>query len=148
MRKNNKGLTLPETLIAAVILVMAFVGILGAFVRCLELMEMARNTSNATLSAKSKMEQILNTPVFADLDDYNAISFTPAGFNGKGISYVTDVNVRFKTIVVAVCWRQKNGRVIGEDKNLNGTLDAGEDLDGDGKIGSIVQLTSNVFNEP
>jgi hypothetical protein len=49
----------------------------------------------------------------------------------------------FKIRIVA-CWRNQNGRVIGEDKNLNGTLDAGEDLDGNGLIDSPAVIESYV----
>jgi len=37
-----------------------------------------------------------------------------------------------------------NGRIIGEDKNLNGILDAGEDLNGNGELDSPVFLKSFV----
>jgi len=46
---------------------------------------------------------------------------------------------------VSVCWRQKN-RVIGEDKNLNGALDAGEDANGNKIIDSPVELTTLIVN--
>lgn len=40
---------------------------------------------------------------------------------------------------VVICWKDKGG-IIGEDKNLNGALDAGEDINGNGEIDSPCQL--------
>jgi hypothetical protein len=40
-----------------------------------------------------------------------------------------------------VCYREKPNRVIGEDINLNGILDGGEDLNGDGRLSSLCEIT-------
>jgi len=41
-------------------------------------------------------------------------------------------------VKAVICWRDKN-RVFGEDQNLNGVLDAGEDINKNGEIDSPCQ---------
>jgi hypothetical protein len=48
-------------------------------------------------------------------------------------------------LTVSVCWKQK-GRVIGEDKDLDGVLDSGEDANGNGMIDSSVELKTRWTN--
>ena len=43
---------------------------------------------------------------------------------------------------ITASFKLPNGRIIGEDKNLNGILDAGEDLNGNGELDSPVFLKS------
>ena len=64
---------------------------------------------------------------------------------GKGISYVNTVNSKIRQVTVSFCWKQRNGRVIGEDTNLNGQEDTGEG-DGDGLIESPVQIVTNIYD--
>ena len=47
---------------------------------------------------------------------------------------------------VAACWRS-SGRVIGEDKNLNGRLDAGEDANGSGWMDSPVMISTLIARD-
>jgi len=63
-----------------------------------------------------------------------------------GVVYVDDTNPELLEVTVSVCWQQVL-RVIGEDKNLNGVLDAGEDTNGNGKIDSSVQLVTRIVNK-
>ncbi|MBI4356019.1 MAG: hypothetical protein HY597_06205 [Candidatus Omnitrophica bacterium] len=51
------------------------------------------------------------------------------------------LNPALYNVVISICWLERGGRVArGEDKNLNGVLDPGEDLDNDGQIDAPVQL--------
>ena len=43
-------------------------------------------------------------------------------------------------IVITISWRTRDGRIFGEDTNLNGALDAGEDKNSNGRYDSPVQL--------
>jgi hypothetical protein len=65
--------------------------------------------------------------------------------SSMGVVYINDTNPELLQATVSVCWRQKN-RVIGEDKNLNGALDAGEDANGNKIIDSPVELTTLIVN--
>ena len=56
-----------------------------------------------------------------------------------------DTDPEFLLVTISVCWRQ-GSRIIGEDLNLNGALDAGEDTNGNGIIDSTVELVTQVAN--
>ena len=52
---------------------------------------------------------------------------------------------RLLEVVITVCWRQRDGRVFGEDGStdwtlLNGNIDPGEDLNNNGQVDSPAQL--------
>ena len=54
------------------------------------------------------------------------------GMGGYGVDYLSDVWYssgynRLLDVRIALCWRQRDGRIFGEDTNLNGVLDPGED---------------------
>jgi len=144
-KKRSQGFSLVELLLAAGILVLSLSGILVSYLACLELTEMSKNSSMALHEVKSKLEEIQNTTFDQIKATYDNTTFTLAGFNGMGVSYVDDSNLDLLLIDVAFCWRQPNGRVIGEDKNLNGQLDVGEDQNGNGQIDSLAQVASQIF---
>ncbi len=54
---------------------------------------------------------------------------------------------RLLKIKVTCCWKEKGGRIIGEDKNLNGQLDIGEDINGNGELDSPVKLVTYIANK-
>ena len=136
-----------EMMVAAVIMILAFVGILATFIRCLELNELSRNTGIATTAAKARMELIKDT-AFTDLaTTYDKVPFFKTGFTGAGVSYVDTTDPNLYKITVSFCFREKNGRVIGEDTNLNGVLNAGEDTNGNGMIDSPVELATYIYHE-
>jgi len=64
-----------------------------------------------------------------------------------GVVYVDDTaNSELLDVTVSVCWRQGN-KVIGEDTNLNGVLDVGEDtIIANNIIDSTVELVTQVAN--
>jgi len=47
---------------------------------------------------------------------------------------------RLLEVLITASWRHHDGRTFGEDRNLNGVLDAGEDVNGDGNLSSPAQL--------
>ena len=143
---SNKAFTLIELMVAAAILLVTLVGILLSYVRSLELAELSKNSSIAVNAVRSRMEQIRNTQFSQILATYNNVTFTAAGFNGLGISYVTAVNADLLQVTISFSWRQSNRRVIGEDKDLDGVLDAGEDKNGNGILDSPVEIVSDIYN--
>jgi len=71
------------------------------------------------------------------------------GYNG---SYLNDVWYssgyrRLFKIKITCSWQERGGRVIGEDKNLNGQLDTGEDTNGNGELDSPLQIVSYIANK-
>lgn len=144
---KRNGFTLVELMVAAVIMIIAFVGILVAYIRCLEISEMSKNSSTALTASKSHMEQIKNT-TFADiLATYHNVAFTAPNLNGMGVSYVDASNPDLLQVTVTFCWRQKSGLRVGEDTDLDGVIDAGEDVNANGMLDSPVQLVTYIYDE-
>ena len=146
--RNRQGVTLPELLVAVFILAIAFVGTLLTYVKCIELNELSRNATIALAAAKNKMIEIQNIPsnqFDQIIGNYNGVSFTTPNFDGRGVTYVSSTNTDLLKVTVSLCWRQKNGRMLGEDQNLSGTINAGEDLNGNGILDSPIELVTSIY---
>lgn len=135
-----------ELVVAAGILGIVVGGILVSYMRCMELNEASRNKSLAVKAVRDQMEVIRMTSFANLVSTYNGVSFNVAGFSGKGISYVTAIDAKNLEITVSVSWKQNNGRVYGEDKDLDGVLDAGEDKNSDGRLNSPVDIVTRIFD--
>ncbi len=143
---NNNGFSLSELMIATLIFAFTFAGTIIVFFRCIELSELARNSSAAINASKSLLASVENTP-FANISaTYNNTTFTAAGVNGTGITYVTSLDADLLRVTLVFCWREKNGRVMGEDTNINGALNAGEDANGNGVLDSPVEMTTYIYD--
>ncbi|HSV43529.1 MAG TPA: type II secretion system protein [Candidatus Bathyarchaeia archaeon] len=142
---NNRGATLVEVLVTAAILAVAVTGILMSYLQCMELTEVAKNMSRAVQAAQTRMEQIRSTPYTTIKATYDNIGFSVSGLNGYGASFVNDTAGDLLEIRVVVCWKQKNGRVYGEDANLNGLLNVGEDENSNGVLDSPVMLVARLY---
>ena len=75
---------------------------------------------------------------------YDSKMWVMGGWNtATGISndvwYSAGYN-RVLEVFTTAAWRHYDGRSFGEDRNLNGTLDAGEDLNNNSRLDSPVQL--------
>ena len=143
----QSGFTLPELMVAAMVTIIAFLGILYTYVRYLELDELSRNTSIALQASQNKIEAIKNTAYDQIVATYNNQTFTSSGINGKGAIAIDDTNPKLMLITVTFCWKQSNNRLMGEDTNLNGVLNVGEDKNGNGSMDSPVQLIAYIYNE-
>ena len=144
-RTMNRGFTLAELMVAAAIFLFVLGGILFSYITCLELAEIAKNSSLATHAAKSKLEEIKNTAFNQIYANYHNVSFTAAGLNGRGVRYVDNSDPDLLHVIIEFCWRQPNGRIIGEDQDLDGLLDGGEDDNGNGRLDSIVILDTYIY---
>lgn len=145
---QKRGFTLAELMIAVVVFMITFVGILLGYLRCMELSEMAKNSSLAVAAVKSRMEDIKNTDFSNIMNNYNKITFTANGINGRGVSYVEidNANPKLLKVTVTFCWKQRSGLLIGEDADLDGQLDAGEDKNANNILDSITQAVSYVYD--
>ncbi len=144
--RSQMGLTLPELLLASVIMILAFAGILISYLRCLELSEISRNSSIAIQAVESRMERIRNTAFAQIKPTYHNVIFSVPAINGMGVSYVDDSNPQLLKVTVTYCWRQSNGRIVGEDTNLNGVLNNGEDRNGNGILDSLAQAVTYIYS--
>ncbi|MFA5092379.1 MAG: prepilin-type N-terminal cleavage/methylation domain-containing protein [Candidatus Omnitrophota bacterium] len=144
--RSNKGFTLPEMLLAALIASFALCGVLLTYISCMNMVKTSKNVSIATSAAQGLIEEIRTTPFPQIVDDYNRLGFVVNGINNsRGIVYVDDTNPELLLVTVSVCWKQ-GIKTVGEDTNLNGLLDAGEDLNANNMIDSSVELVTQVAN--
>jgi type II secretory pathway pseudopilin PulG len=136
------GFTLAELAIAAAIFAIAATGILSVFISSSALSESAGNITSMINLAREEIEDTIKGMPFDDLNDYSKVP--PAVPNDTSLAcYVSDhptIN-NLKQVTVVVCYREKPNRVIGEDINLNGILNGGEDLSGDGRLSSLCEIT-------
>ena len=144
--RAKKGFVLPEVLLATIIAAFAVCGLLLMYIAAMDSIKTSKNASIATSAAQGLIEEIRNTPFPDIVTDYNQLIFSVNNIPfSSGIVYIDDANPEFLLVTVSVCWRQGN-RIIGEDSNLNGALDAGEDKNGNGIIDSTVELVTQVAN--
>jgi Tfp pilus assembly protein PilV len=126
-------------MIAVSILIVALAGLLGVFAHMLLLNEDSRKLTIAVAACQDKLEEMRNANFSTLYANYNGTSFDPAGFTmgqAKGAALINNSNPGLLQVFVSVSWRSRSNRVIGEDRNLNGALDAGEDLDANGRLDS------------
>ena len=129
----QQGFSLVELLVVVGILVTVIVILLRVFIYNSVLAELSGNIAYAMSEAQAKLEEIRNSDYSLITTNY-ASGGTPGNtFNlsqgqGKGVIYIDSSNTSLLEISVVVCWKNKDGRVIGEDTDLDGVLDAGEDL--------------------
>jgi Tfp pilus assembly protein PilE len=154
--KNSSGFTLIEVLITTLFLTVALLSTLGLFAYTLSSADSNRNNTSAQYEVEGKIEEIC-------ANDYATIktTYTTAGalkvtsFNlinnltGKGIIYAQELPGAangLMRIKVVVCYRQ-GARVIGEDTNLNGLIDSGEDANGNNELDSPCEIERVVVNK-
>ncbi len=144
--RRGKGFTIVELLISSVVFMVTVIGILYSYLKCLELSEIGRNSSIAVQASKNKMEDIKNSTFSTLYATYNNTTFTATGLpNGIGVVYVNNTNPSLVQVKIVFCWKQPNGRLIGEDTNLNGVLNTGEDTNANGQLDSYVQMVTNLY---
>lgn len=141
------GFTLVEVMIAIGITMFALVGLFETFVYSQALSELSRNKTIAISEVQGQIETI-HQQDFDDVRNRNVAAvdpdetFHPNQLTGRGTIYIDEIHNDLLEIKVLVCWRDKFGRIIGEDVNLNGVLDGGEDQDGNGELDSPVSMTT------
>ncbi len=156
--KKTLGFTLVEVLITTVVLVVAILGILYTIVHCFTLQETSKNLNLAMSAARAKVEEMRNTDFSTLIDNYNGpFDMTESELDGKGrvdASYVAGSSDDLIDVRVVICWRQKGGRIIGEDNGagesgiaLDGQLNGDEDVDNDGEIDSSCAVITSIANK-
>jgi len=141
-----RGFTFIEVLLASGILGFSICGILAAYGSCSVLIGISKNVNTATNAAMAMMEEIRASPFTDIADDYNGLNFVVNNIpSSMGTVFIDDTNPDFLEATVSVSWRQGN-RIIGEDVNLNGVLDAGENVDGNGILNSPAEVVTRIAN--
>ena len=128
MKSLNKGFTLIEVLFSAGILAFVLCGLLLVYVNLFLLNDASRKTTLAVNAGQAKLEELKNST----FDSLASGIFNVDGFNttdAKGIIEVSDIAAYadLKKVRIIISFRLKGNKIVGEDKNFNGVLDAGED---------------------
>ena len=143
---SRRSFTLVEVLLAAAILASAISAILMTYYSCFVLISTSKNINITTNAAMGLAEEIRSSAFNRIVDDYDGLNFIVNDIpQSRGVVYVDDSNPELLQVTISVCWRQGN-RVIGEDTNLNGQLDAGEVDNGNHIIDSPVQIVTIIAN--
>ncbi len=143
--KRNSGFTMIEVLFTVGILAFCLCGLLVTYINMFVFSDLSRSFSLATNAVQAKIEEI-KIASFDELDSYDGVDFDLDGFfsgSSKGVIEVSDMEYSddLKRIRIIACFKSHN-RVIGEDLNLNGSLDAEEDVNGNGRLDSPVELVT------
>jgi len=144
---SNDGFSLIEVLVVSGILITVIIGLIQVFVYCSTLFDSAGNLAGTVAEAQSKLEEIRNHTYSQITTDY-ASGGTPGNTfnlskgNGKGAIYIDSSNSDLLQMTLVVSWRNQNGRIVGEDLNLDGVLDTGEDIDSNNKLSSPTTIVS------
>ena len=137
---TNKGFTLVEILFTTVILAIVVGSLIELFMYCSFLAEASRDLTIAMHEAQNKLEEIRNDNYDNIVTDYANKVYDITSPNGKIYTYVDNTNTDLLIIKVAVCWQNSNGRVMGEDQNVDGTLTVSEDKNGNSQADSEATL--------
>lgn len=142
-----RAFTLIELIFTFAILATCILGILLTYISMFILLDLSRDITLANNAVQARME-VLKDADFIDLTagttsfnlaDYGFISPNSAVqiIEDGYLGYTSPAQL--KRVRIVACFRSR-GRVIGEDTNLNGILDAGEDVNGNGRMDSTVEL--------
>lgn len=146
---NLSGSFLIELVIAIAILIIVLIGYLQLFIYCFGQSETARNISIAITEVQGKLEEMRNHNFSDIVIDYGlggnpGNTFSLTQLSGVGAIYINSTNPKLLTIELEASWRERGNRIIGEDVDLDGVLDTGEDSNGNGKLDSTVSLVSMI----
>lgn len=141
-----RGITLPELLIATTVVLLASMGILYTYIQCLELNKINHDMTLVLEDCRNIMEDIRSSSATMVHETYHNKTFPLHGPQGIILVLVNDQDPQLLLVTVKAFWRQSKGRLIGEDKNLNGMLEEGEDTNKSNELDSPVTLTTYVYN--
>lgn len=134
-------------MVATGVLVVAISGLMASFAHLASLNENSRKLTLAITASLDKMEEIRNSDFSNLYAAYNASNFEPNGFDAAGIDAEGAISIdnsdpALLEVCVSVSWRERSNRIIGEDLNLNGAFDAGEDSNGDNRLSSPAEIVT------
>jgi Tfp pilus assembly protein PilV len=144
--QNKKGFTVVEIMIAILVLLPVLIAIVLTLVRSMELAELNRNSAIALWDVKSKLAEIENTPFSQIAANFDNVTFISPDLTGVGVTYVNNINSSMLEVTATFSWTQKGGRIVGEDRNLNGQINGGEDINSNGILDSPVTLTTYIYD--
>jgi hypothetical protein len=132
-------------MIAGGILVSCLCGILFTYMSMFVLSDLARDFTLANNALQAKIEEIKKMSFDSLSVGDEPFNLTDYGFprsESKGrIEISNTIYSDLKRVRLIGCFKSRQ-RIIGEDKNLNGILDTGEDINGNGRLDSPSELVT------
>lgn len=148
---KSVGFSLAEMAVALVVIAILAVGVSSAFVYGLQVVGAAEDRVPAYNAAVRRMEELRSAAYggFDTLALQNGVTFQVAIANsplaeGMGSTRVVMLSPDLAEVTVTVAWRDRRRQLHGEDGNLNGQLDAGEDANANAVLDSPIQLTTRM----
>ena len=143
------GFTLIEVLFSAAILAFCICGLLATYVNMFLLSDVARDTTLATNAVQAKMEELKREDFTQVVNSGSGpFNLTDYGFPSPNSKGRIDIQENFggyagelTRVRISASFRSRD-RLIGEDLNLNGVLDAGEDANGNNVLDSPVEVVT------
>ncbi len=145
----TKGFTLVELLVVVAILSFILTGMIGLFIQTSTHGNMSTNKTIALNEAQGILEAVRNHDFDSIVTDYSfggspGDTFALTNPTGMGKIYINSADPDLLTLQVVVSWQDKYNRIIGEDTDLDGVLDGGEDINGNTQLDSPVSLMSMI----
>lgn len=154
--KKNKGFSLVELLFAVFIAMVVFSALLTLVQSSLRIQSGSQDLILANNAARNRIEDIRTAAFDTIVATYHNRVFDASGFtvgSAKGRStavYVAGSGNELIDVRVVVCFRGRDGKVIGEDDGrgggiaLDGVLNGGEDVNGNGLLDSPCVLVTAI----
>lgn len=152
IKSFSKGFTLVEILVSVAILAFFLCGLLATYLNMFFLSDLTRDFTLATNVVQAKIEEAKKKD-FDSLSSFNE-AFDSRGFSESDASYeatlkkgIVKIEINstgysdLKMARITACF-QSRGRIIGEDKNLNGSLDSAEDINHNNRLDSPSELVA------
>ena len=152
LTQKNAGFTLVEVMMTALLFGTVIVGLIWTFITCSLLTEMTGNISKLYIEAQAKIEEMRNHTFSTLVTDYS-LSGTPGNKfsisdpQAMGVIYLDATNPNLILVNIKISFSGRNGRIVGEDLDLDGTIDAGEDVVNIGVLDSPISLSTIIGNK-
>ena len=136
-----------ELTIAIAIFALAASGIMSVFISSATLTDSAGFVTSMANRARQELEGAIWNRNFDNLMNYS-ILVGPLNRMSM-VCYVQRHNSVFcqdqnnlREVRIVVTYEERQRRIIGEDRNFNGALDGGEDINGDGRLTSPCEIVT------
>lgn len=127
---KRRGFTLIEVLLVTMILAVVLCGLLAIYANLFFLTDFLRDYTSATNAVQAKMEELRKDTFDSLTVGSSTFNLTDYGFpfsDSKGVVEINSTSYAdLKRIRIVACFKSRN-KIIGEDQNLNGILNQGED---------------------